>query len=256
MFVLPASESKWAGLITLGKVFWVIFWIWEQNKKSCKTLTKFRKEKWESLGCVVRFLLVWEKTSLVCSLLEADRAAEVHWASTAQRAWQLAGSCGIYHCEINRKQDKLHRAPGLQEVENRRFLYHQCGETQTSEEVKEMETIWPTSLCRWYCGEKMISHKIGFGPWEKMLNNKTHDHRHFSFMKINYYQILHRFLGSYVLVSRKITISHYWTFCGKGWFCRVKVAILRLLIWILQVRSSVFSLENRKVILIFIFVPV
>lgn len=53
-----------------------------RKKKSCKTLTKFRKEKWESLGFAVLFLLVWEKTSLVCSLLEADRAAEVHWAFT------------------------------------------------------------------------------------------------------------------------------------------------------------------------------
>lgn len=157
------------------------FWIWEQNKKSCKTLTKFRKVKWESLGFVVLFLLVWEKTSVVCSLLEAARAAEVHWAWTVQHAWQLPGSEGIHHCEINCKQDKLHCAPGLQEGENSRFLYHQCGGIQTSEEVKEMETIWPTSLCRWYCREKMINHKIGFGPWEKMLNNKAHDCRHFSF---------------------------------------------------------------------------
>lgn len=183
MFVLWASESKWAGLIAPGKVFLSDFFDYEgqkekkkkQIKESCKTLTKFKKEKWESMGFAVLFYssgkrLLWSAAFL--RLTEQLRFS-------GQHAWQLPG---IYHRQINCKQDKLHPAAGLQEAENRRFLYHQCGEMQTSEEVKEMETIWPTSLCRWYCRRKMINHKIGFGPCEKMLNNKTHDHGHSSFI--------------------------------------------------------------------------
>lgn len=85
---------------------------------------------------------------MICEFLEPDRTVEVHQASTVQRALQLTGPYGSYQWEINCKQYKLYRVPGLQDVENRMFLYNQCGAIQTSEEVKEMEIIRPSSLSR------------------------------------------------------------------------------------------------------------
>lgn len=83
----------------------------------------------------------WAKTSIFCKQLEPGRADEVHQASTVQHAWQLTGSYESYQWEINCKQYKLYRVPGLQVVENRMFLYYRCGALQTSEEVKETEII-------------------------------------------------------------------------------------------------------------------
>lgn len=80
MFVLSASESKWTGLITLGKFSLSDFF---GGKKELQDSNQVQKREMGKFGvCCSFFLFVWEKTSLVCSLLEAGGAAEVHWAST------------------------------------------------------------------------------------------------------------------------------------------------------------------------------